>query len=239
MRGLRAAAVPLVFLLLSLDAAAPRPPALPPAVVPDGAAAAALLPGRNEGRFGRPGDPLGLVFVGEAEQVRAALTEAGWTEVPFAVRASVAAGLQEWLEGRPVAAFPPMNEYRLSGRVQDMNWALPTRFLVSRHHFRLWASGYRDAYGRTVWWGSANEDLAVRWRDFSHIPDPDADKEREFVAATLAGSPRVERVLRAELPAVPRAGANDKGYRFFTDGRAAVIVLAPLSAGPTGPRPGY
>lgn len=236
MRGLRAAALPLAFLLLSLDSASPRPPAPPPAVVPDGAAAAALLPGRSQGRFGRPGDPLGLVFVGAPETVRAALREAGWTEVPFATRDSLAAGLAEWLAGRPVAAFPPMNEYRLGGRVQDMNWALPTRFLSARHHFRLWDAGYRDARGRTVWWGSGNEDLSIRWRDLSHVPDPDADEERDFVAASLAGSPRVERAELVALPQVPRAGANDKGYAFRTDGRAAVVTF--VSAGPSGPRPG-
>lgn len=225
MKNLRAAALPAAFLLLSLDALSARPPAPPRAAVPSWADAAPLLPGRSEGRFGRPGDPLNLILVGSAAQIRAALAEAGWTEVPATVRASLAAGLGELLEGRAVAAFPPMNEYRLGGRPQDMNWAEPTRFLSARHHFRLWDSGYADARGRPVWWGSADEDVAIRWRDLSHVPNPDDDAERDFIALTLHGSPRVESASLAALPQIPREGANDKGYAFFTDGRAAVIVL--------------
>lgn len=230
MRGLRAAALPAAFLALSFDALALRPSAPARVLVRDWAQAAPLLPGRNAGRFGRPGDPLNLVFVGSAADVRAALAAAGWTEVPATTRASLAAGLGELLSGRTVASFPPMNEYRLRGRPQDMNWARPTRFLSARHHFRLWDAGFVDARGRAVWCGTANEDLAIRWRDLSHVPSPDADAERGFVAATLRGSPRVERVSFAALAQVPRAGANDKGYAFFDDGRAAVVELSPLNA---------
>lgn len=218
--------LPVVFLLLSLDRVAPDR-AVPPAAATAGTwdEAEAAFPGRNEGRFGLPGDPLNLVFVGSAEAVRAALRAAGWTEVPTSTRASLWAGLRESLAGRPVAAFPPMNDYRLRGRRQDMNWALPVRFLQERHHFRLWRTGLVDRDGRDFWWGSANYDLRVRWRDLSHVPDPDADRERDFIVSTLSRSPRLRAATILPAPRVPVEGRNDKGYAFRTDGRVALIEL--------------
>ncbi|MBI3565660.1 MAG: LssY C-terminal domain-containing protein [Elusimicrobia bacterium] len=217
--------VPAVFLALSLDRI--DPDRLPPAVVlvPTWEEAAPALPGRNEGRFGRPGDPLNIVFVGTAGSVRAALTAAGWTEVPTATRRSLAAGAAELLAGRTLASFPPMNDYRLLGRRQDMNWALPVRGVSERHHFRLWRTGMIDRLGRSYWWGSGNHDLAVRWRDLSHVPDPDSDRERDELVRSLEASPAVEALVVAPLPQIPADGVNDKGYPFRTDGRVAVVVL--------------
>jgi hypothetical protein len=183
------------------------------------------LPVRNEGRFGRPGDPLNLIFVGSPEAVRTALTGAGWTEVPTATRDSLAAGIGELLDGRPLAAFPPMNDYRLRGRRQDMNWSLPVRPLEERHHFRLWRTGLVDRLGRDFWWGSGNYDQSIRWRDLSHVPDPDGARERDFIAAGLASSARLESSTLVASPRIPREGVNDKGYAFRADGRAALIVL--------------
>lgn len=218
--------LPVVFLLLSLDRVSPDR-AVPPAeaTISSWDEVAPTLPGRNEGRFGRPGDPLNVVFVGRPEVVRAALTGAGWTEVPTSVRGSLLAGLTEWFTGRRVAAFPPMNDYRLRGRRQDMNWAMPVRFLQERHHFRLWRTGTRDRDGRDVWWGTGNYDLRVRWRDFSHVPDPDANRERDFIAGTLASSPRTRVLALVPVARVPLSGENDKGYEFRTDGRVAVVDL--------------
>ncbi len=218
--------LPVAFLLLSLDRIAPDrvfPPAA--AMVSTWDEAAPTLPGRNEGRFGLPGDPLNLVFIGRPKALRDALRSAGWTEIPTSVRGSIWAGLREFLTGRPVAAFPPMNDYRLRGRRQDMNWALPVRFLQERHHFRLWRTGTVDRRGRDFWWGSANYDLRARWRDLSHVPDPDANRERDFVVSTLSRSPRLRTLLILPAPRVPADGFNDKGYPFRTDGRVAVIDL--------------
>lgn len=221
-----------LFLALSADRLSPDAPPAPPRFT----AEVATWPARDAGRFDGPGDPLNLAFVGAPEDVRAALTAAGWTEVPTTIRASVAAGLGELWDGRPLAAFPPMNDYRVAGRRQDMNWALPLRPVVARHHFRLWDTGLRDARGRTLWWGSGNLDLSVRWRDLSHTPDPDMDRERDFVAASLKGSPLLESVALVPAPQVPREGANEKGYAFRDDGRVAVIALS--APGPSRPSSG-
>lgn len=221
-----ALALPVVFLALSLDRACDEPPAAP-VVRPAAPLATALasLPGLNRGRLGRRGNSLNIVFVGREEAVRAALTGAGWTEVPLTIRASLYAGAKELLSGRRLAASPPMNDYYLEGRRQAMNWAIPVRHIHERHHFRLWDSGRRDERGRAVWWGTGDYDLKVRWHDLSHVPDPEMNRERDYLAQTLEGSALVENVSLVPLAQIPREGANDKGYPFRNDGRALVIEL--------------
>lgn len=219
-------ALPAVFLALSLDRVLPEAPQ-PSLAVRTVALDLALagLPGMNTGRFGRVGNPLNLVFVGSEAALREALSRAGWTEVPGTIRASIGRGAAELLTGRTVASTPPMNEYWLGGRRQDMNWAIQTKFLSARHHFRVWDTGLRDPRGRAVWWGAGDYDLSIRWHDLSHVRDPDLDAERDFIAASLKDSPLLERASLVALPAIPREGANDKGYAFRTDGRAALIEL--------------
>lgn len=222
-----ALAIPVLFLALSLDRALPEAPAAPPPEtrVADPAAAVAAWPAFNAGRLGRVGNPLNVAFVGTPRAVREALEGAGWTEVPRPIRASLWAGLRELLAGRAVSATPPMNDYRLEGRLQDHNWAIATSFLQTRHHFRMWRTGQKDAMGRDLWWAAGDYDLRIRWRDLSHVRDPDLDAERDFIAASLQGGPRLESVSYVKHPGVPASGENDKGYPFRTDGRVALIVL--------------
>lgn len=184
-----------------------------------------LLPGRNTGRGGRPGDPLNLLFVGYEAALKAALRAAGWSLLPPTVLACVAGGALDLLRGRRLTRFPPMNDYRLLGRGAEQRWVSVLRPLHSRHHFRLWRAELCDEDGRPLWWGSANFDVELRWRDLSHRPDPDVDAEREHVAATLSGSPLVARTSYVALPQIPRAGINDKGYPFRGDGRALLVEL--------------
>ncbi len=183
------------------------------------------LPVRNTGRFGRPGDPWNLLFLGSEKSVIGALTDAGWTRLSLSIPVSIAQGLGQLLRGQKLTLFPPMNQYRLMGRPQDHNWAQVVRPIAQRHHFRLWRLPIEDNKGRNYWWGSANYDRDVRYWDLSHVPDPDCDAERDFIGKTLEGSPCVEEIAYREVARLPREGANDKGYPFFTDGRVLTIRL--------------
>lgn len=198
-----------------------------PREVPEALALPALLtrlPGRNAGRFGRPGDPWNLLFVGSEAAVSAALEAGGWTRLPDTYAGCVLGGLGQLLRGRRLTLFPPMNFYTQFGRSQDQNWVLVTTPILRRHHFRLWRAPFTDPRGEPVWWGSANYDKAARFWDLSHVPDPDVDAERDFIASTLPGARRE----LVSAPQVPREGANDKGYPFFTDGR---VLAADFSDG--------
>lgn len=218
-------AVPLASLLLQVDRFAMSSAPAPRRDARDLSAALAELPARSEGRFGKPGDALNMLFVGSEESVRRALARAGWTELSLAIAPSVKAGLGQLLRGERLTLFPPMNLYEVLGRTQDMNWAQVVRPIQERHHFRLWRTGLHDPRGRELWWGSGNYDLSVRWRDLSHRPDPDMNLERDHLAKSLAGLPEVESLRLVALPQIPREGFNDKGYPFFTDGRALLAVL--------------
>jgi len=221
-------ALPVLALALYSDRIVQEHRDLPPShTAPSLEEVYAALPARDEGRFGRPGDALNMIFLGSEPRVRAALTRAGWTSIPLTIRASIRAGLKDLMAGRPLTRFPPMNEYLVMNRIQDMNWVKVIKPIETRHHFRLWRTGIVDARGREVWWGSGNYDLSVRYRDLSHRPDPDMDRERDFLAQTLAGDPDVEKAGLLELAQIPRTGANDKGYAFRTDGRALLVELAP------------
>lgn len=219
-------ALPVLFLALSLDRVLPEKAVAPaPRRTVELDSAIAGLPGMNKGRLGRAGNPLNLVFVGTETGLREALSTSGWTEVPGTIRESLAKGLKELLSGKTVASTPPMNEYWLAGRRQDMNWAIATKFLSARHHFRVWDTGLRDPRGRSIWWGAGDYDLSIRWHDLSHVRDPGLDAERDYIAASLKDSPRLDRVTLTRVASVPLTGANDKGYPFHTDGRVAVIEL--------------
>lgn len=221
-----ALALPVLFLALSLDRVIPRR-SIPPAraVVASWDEAAPTLPGASEGRSGLAADPLNLVFVAAPGALVAGLSEAGWTRVPTTVRGSLGAALGQLLSGRAPAAFPPLGDRRLKGRVQDFNWVISERFLGERHSVRLWATGTVDRRGRHFWWGSARRELARRWPVLSRRPDPDADAERDFVLSTLARSPRAGTLVVLPHPRVPREGLDDRGFPFRTDGRVAVIEL--------------
>ena len=181
----------------------------------------ARLPGLNTGRFGRPGDPWNLLFLGPEEALVSALEGGGWTRLPGTYLGSVLGGLAQLARGRRLTLFPPMNFYTQFGRFQDQNWVLVTTPILRRHHFRLWKAPFSDPDGRQAWWGSANYDKAARFWDLSHVPDPDVDAERDFIAGTLA--PHAKMLTLMPAANVPREGENDKGYPYFTDGRVLVV----------------
>lgn len=185
----------------------------------------ASLPARDIGKFERPADPLNMLFLGTEASVQEALEGAGWTRIPIPISDAFWRGLGELLRGEQLRSFPPMSDFRVLGRVQDMNWVLVIKPIETRHHFRLWRTGLHDARGRELWWGSGNFDLSWRMRDFSHRPHPDMNLERDYLAKTLEGSPLVEKASLVALPQIPREGVNAHGYPFTSDGRALLVEL--------------
>ena len=210
--------LPPLFLLLSLDRIAPDSIFPPSRVsVETWDEAAPSMPGVNEGRYGRPGDPLDVVFVGTGASVRGALVNAGWTELPTSFRECLATGIGELWEGKPVLSFPSLSDYRLRGRLQSMNWVMPVDGSRERRYIRLWHTGVTDRRSRGFWWGAAGREQPG--------PSADAGRERDFVVSTLNGSPRVRALLILPTPRVPTEGVNDRGLPYRGDGRVAVIDL--------------
>lgn len=215
--------LPVAFLISQLDTAGSPPP--PVHVSDDLPQVVAALPPRDQGRFGRQGDTLNIVFVGTPQAVHQALSKAGWTPIPRGCADSFFAGARELWLGQPLKSFPPMQAYKVMGRVQDMNWSIALNAMETRHHFRLWRTGVHDKRGREVFWGSGNFDLKLRWRDLSHVPDPDMSIERDKILETLQGSDLVEKTEYLPVPQVPLTGTNDNGYPWKHDGKALVVTL--------------
>jgi hypothetical protein len=187
----------------------------------------ARAPVRTAGRFGKEGDPWNLLFIGSERSVCDVLEAGGWARIPLTILRSIVEGLGDLASGNRLTRFPPMNDYRVEGRVQTHNWAIPVRAIHERHHFRLWKLDAVFDDGRPYWWGSGNYDLDSRYWDLSHRPDPDMDRERDFIAETVERHARVESIERRECSRIPREGANDKGYAFRNDGRVLVVRLKP------------
>lgn len=219
--------LPVAAFILQIDKVWPFPeaPALNPRIVKDQPKSFETLPARNIGKFNRPADPLNMIFVGSEQNVVAALESAGWTRIPVPISESFFRGLEELWKGHQLRSFPPMSDFRVLGRVQDMNWVQVVIPIEKRHHFRLWRTGLYSEDGREVWWGSGNFDLSVRYRDLSHRPDPDMNMERDYVGQTLEGSPLVRSMKLLPLPQIPLKGENAHGYPFFTDGKALIVEL--------------
>lgn len=174
---------------------------------------------------GSPVVAVNLLFLGEREQIRAALRWAGWYEVGPSIWGDFKKGLEDVAQRRPLEHFPPFSVFYVAGKPQDLNEARATGW-TKRHHFRLWDQGRKDPEGREVWAAAGDYDKAVRWLKLDHLAEPEIDRERDFLAATLKGCPFVERLSLHLQPGLP--ARSFEGHRhFITDRRVLVVELKP------------
>lgn len=182
---------------------------------------------------GLAADPVNIVLVGSADELRSAFAAAGW-HVADALTLRTAIEMAVcFVLNRPYPAAP-FSALFLFGRKQDIGFQedvgnSPRR----RHHVRFWAAGVdpeaeisdvafwssrqRVASAPShIWVGAATTDTgfgfqSMTWQ-ISHRVDPHADLERDHVIASLREAGRVadERCIEAGWPV---------GTHFITDGR--------------------
>jgi len=183
-------------------------------------------PQRASGKDGKPGDPLNLVVIGNAQEIRRVFQEAGWSE---AVKAT---GKTVWETVRAVAGdrgygAAPVSQLYLFGRAEDLAFEKMLNTFARRHHLRLWRSPVTTQEGREIWLGAATHDsgLDVRPGVVSHAIDPDLDAERAKVGADLVvtGLVAVERLVTRPDPL--QEGLTATGAPWKTDGRLVVLEL--------------
>ena len=221
----------LVFVLdkpLALDV---DPPSAASRGLPEGVAAAVgrLLqnaPQRASGKNQQPGDPLNLVFIGNAEEIRLAFREAGWSE------AEKINGKSLWETIRAVAAnqgygAAPVSPLYLYGCPEDLAFEKMLNTFIKRHHLRLWRSTATTPEGREIWLGAATHDtgLDIRPGVISHAIDPHLDAERAKVGADLLVTGRVAAQQLVARPDLLTEGLTATGASWRTDGRLLVIAL--------------
>ncbi len=194
----------------------------------DGLLAAA--PQRASSKDGQPGDPLNLVLVGNADEVRRAFEEADWAEAVKLSEKSV------WETVRAVIANrgyreAPVSQLYLYNRPEDLAFQKMFNTFAERHHLRLWRAPVSTPDGREIWLGAATHDTGWDIRPeegvVSHAIDPEIDAEREKVGADLAVTGCVAALRLATRPAPLSEGLTVAGAKWETDGRLLAAELKP------------
>jgi hypothetical protein len=140
---------------------------------------------------------------------------------------------------KPDESAPVSNLY-LFGRSHDLAFEQPVgNSPRQRHHVRFWRSD-RPEDARPVWFGSAPFDervgLSHTTAQVTHHIAPDVDAERDRIARDLQRASWTSQLrwLDAFQQSEGRNGGSD---RWRSDGRFAMIVLAPtLPSASSAPR---
>jgi LssY C-terminus len=185
---------------------------------------------------GNRGDLVNFVLVGSQEQVTSALKAAGWVVADKTNQQAVLDALLATLQ-KDVYVTLPMSTLYLFGRPQDYGYehAQAVQVAEQRNHFRIWQTPFKGPSGQTLWAGAGTHDIGIE-RDqrtpngITHKIDPDVDKERDFIAATLQQAGWVQATAYMDRPTQVKQTKTATGGEITTDGRTLVIVLKPGEA---------
>lgn len=170
-------------------------------------------------------EPVSLVIAADEATLRAAVTGAGFD---IADRVTFRRLLATYRAGVLGDADPtaPVTPTFFGEHVQDLAIQQSIRGVTARHHARLWRLPIRLADGCAVWVATASRDTGVEWTRRTVLPnhriDPVVDAERDYIAARLARTGRLD-ATRSRRVVPPMLGTNAAGDPFFTDGNAAVL----------------
>ena len=185
-------------------------------------------PQRAEGKNKSPGDPLNLVLVGNADQIRKAFQQAGWSEAAKKNRKSVLGTLRA-VASEGGYGEAPVSDLYLYDRAEDFAFEKMLNTFMKRHHLRLWRSPVTTPDGREIWLGAATHDIGLDVHPgvVSHAIDSDLDAERAKVGADLmaGGSVATEQLVTRPNPL--SEGKTATGGTWKTSGQLLVIELKP------------
>jgi hypothetical protein len=207
------------------------PPVAPDRLPADLATAVETLlanaPQRASSKEGKPGDPLNLVVVGRAEQIRPAFQKAGWGEAEKKTSKSIFDTVRAVMDNQGYGQAPVSQLY-LFGRMEDLAFEKMFNTFNKRHHLRLWRTDAKSPDGGEIWLGAATHDIGIEPTNtgsISHATDPNLDDERSKVGADLAvaGSVAAEKLVTRPNPL--SEGFTATGGKWHTDGELLAIVL--------------
>ena len=189
------------------------------------------LPPRVVDDAGTEGDRINFVIVGSEEKVRAALQAAGWIVVDKSVKDTILRGALASFSRQAYTTIP-MSELKVFGRSQDFGYAQgdPVRVVAARHHFRIWRAPF-TIDGRTAWVGAGTHDVGFdkdqRNGKITHRIDPEVDKERDYIGASLHQTGKVALLDYMTPKKTVREAKTAHGQTFVSDGRTLIIYMTP------------
>jgi hypothetical protein len=178
-------------------------------------------------------DLLNIVFLGSAEQVRAAFLEAGWHNADPASGHTYLRNLYALLNN---SGYPqePMMTFLLNGKPEDMNWQKGLNSYGRRDHLRIWQWTSPET-STPVWVSASTHDtgavFSVKYKGFVHHIAPDIDDERATVIRDLNFAGCMKSVSYVSRAGMATATHNATGDIMFTDGSVAVITLQDCQPG--------
>ena len=199
----------------------------------------ALPPATMNATQSRPGDPVNLVLIGEFETLLSGFA-ARWDESETITLATCWKTVRAFLWGSNYR-YSPVSPLHLFGRDQDIALQRTRHSINERLHLRLWITPLAFE-GKPVWVGQVSRDIGVRfttkaWNLTTHRIDPNVDESRDYVIEDLTLTGRVEAAgYVGGVVACPRDAPhrNLTGDPYYTDGKRAVILLAPKRTQPAG-----
>lgn len=235
------AAVAVIYALIlagTLKVGEARPQLPPPrlASLPLPGAFPPSLAKTSEDLVGGPMEPLGFLFLGDANDLRGAFERAGWSLAETPSVTGLAAELMAVVRNVPDPHGPATPSYYME-QPQDFTFERSGDAggsIRHRHHIRIWREPVCLPPGCTQLWGATcSYDRGIEFVAkpylLTHQIDPNIDVEREFIASTLRNAGALDLALVNVTG--PRHGRNAGGDSFTTDGRAHVMRL-------TSPAPG-
>ena len=179
---------------------------------------------------GHPGDPVNIALEGSQEEIVKAMTTAGWYPADPVTFESSARIVADTALRRPDDQAP-VSPLLLFGRQQDLAFELPVPGGPKhRHHVRFWRWD-KERDGLPVWFGAATYDeragLSYTTGQVTHHIGPDVDAERDLIVSGLSKAGWVAGVQWIDGFHQQLEGRNGGGDLWRTDGRLAVVRLAP------------
>ncbi|HEV2495162.1 MAG TPA: LssY C-terminal domain-containing protein [Terriglobia bacterium] len=183
-------------------------------------------PHRAQSKDGKPGDPLNLVVIGSAEQIRSAFVSAGWSAAEEKNQKSIMRTVRA-IAGDEGYGSAPVSQLYVYGRQEDLAFERMLNTFTKRHHLRLWRTTKTTPDGREIWLGAATHDTGIDVHPgvVSHAIDSDLDAERTKVGADLEFTGMVSAqhlVTRADPLS---QGLTATGGTWKTDGRLLTVEL--------------
>jgi hypothetical protein len=192
-------------------------------------------------------DPLNIGIIANRRQLITAMEQAGWHVAdPHRLRYLIRHGLSA-VYGWSYPNAPVSNLY-LFGRKQDIAFEIPIEDSQGhRHHVRFWATTYDHEQPLSIktihwhrrrarlegddllWVGAASRDSGIGYirhnLQFTHMIDPDTNRERQLIVDQLKGRDLVKKVDTVKLGKPYRLINRVLGGSLHTDGKMDIVRL--------------